>query len=446
MHGPSPFAEELRRRVTAFIETRLGRDRVGSSAHRAQLRDALDGLVQPHGVGLDRAWTAFVDVVAEHTYDLDGPRFLAFIPMAPAASAVWIDAAVGAASFSAESWLEAAGAVAAENQALEFLADLSGLPVTSGGAFCSGGSLGNLSALAVARDAGPHGAVCVVADTAHSSVLRANHLIGVGTEVVATAADGRLTRSLLDEHLRTRDATHPVGCVVASAGSTNGGVIDDLAGVVEVAHRWGAWCHVDAAYGGAALLLPDQRPSFAGLGSADSVIIDPHKWLFSTGGSCAVLYREPHRARSTLRQSGPYIDVLHEAEPADEWNPSDYAFQLTRRASGLPFWFTLVAHGSTALAERVRVGIDLSRYAGAALDGLGETSLVIEPSLGVVLFRRHGWEAHQWRDWSRTLARDGIAFVAPTTWKGEVVGRLVFMNPRTTTSIVDEVIQSLCGT
>jgi glutamate/tyrosine decarboxylase-like PLP-dependent enzyme len=363
--------------------------------------------------------------------------------MAPAATAVWMDAAVGAASFSAESWLEAAGAVAAENQALEFLGGLAGLPVGSGGAFCSGGSVGNLSALAVARDASPPGAVCVVADTAHSSVRRANHLVGVTTEVVATPEDGRLTGDLLDRYLRQRSDPRSVGIVVASAGSTNGGVVDDLAGVARVAHQAGAWFHVDAAYGGAALVLADHRQRFGGIELADSLIVDPHKWLFSTAGSCAVLYREPERARACLRQSGPYIDVLHETEPDEQWNPSDYAFQLTRRASGLPFWFTLVAHGTDALADDVRVAIDLARYAADEIARLDVASLVIEPSLGVVLFRRAGWDAARWRQWARDLADDGVAFVAPTTWKGEVVGRLVFLNPRTTTAIVDEVVATL---
>ena len=204
--------------------------------------------------------------------------------------------------------------------------------------------MGNLSALAVARDQRPGRVVCLVGDTAHASITRAAHLLGLEVHVVATGPDGRLTGDLVSAAADDVGGDR-VGMVVGSAGSTNAGVVDDLLTVAGAAHGLDAWFHVDGAYGAAALVRPDLRPLFAGLELADSFIVDPHKWLFSTAGACALIYREPALAVPTHRQAGPYLDVLHGSPSEVEWNPSDYAFQLTRRASGLPFWFTLAVHG-----------------------------------------------------------------------------------------------------
>ncbi|MEX1105928.1 MAG: aspartate aminotransferase family protein, partial [Ilumatobacteraceae bacterium] len=134
---------------------------------------------------------------------------------------------------------------------------------------------------------------------------------------------------------------------------------------------------------------------------------------------------------------GPYIDVLHGDEPL--WNPSDYGYQLTRRASGLPLWFALAVHGTEAHVAAVRAGVDLAVAAARRLEQEPGVSLVMEPSLSVVLFRREGWDARRWAVWADGLLADGVAFVAPTTWKGEPVGRLVFLHPHTPPSVIDEI-------
>ena len=150
---------------------------------------------------------------------------------------------------------------------------------------------------------------------------------------------GRLTGDALRMAIGHR---RDVGIVVAAAGSTNAGVVDDLAGIADVAAETGAWLHVDGAYGLAAMAVPEMRPLFVGVERADSLIVDPHKWLFAPEGSGAVLYRRPELAAAVHTQHGPYLDVLHGADGG--WNPSDYGFQLTRRATGLPLWFVLAVH------------------------------------------------------------------------------------------------------
>jgi glutamate/tyrosine decarboxylase-like PLP-dependent enzyme len=377
-------------------------------------------------------------VVAPHNIGLDSERFLAFIPLSPSVAGVWMDAVIGCANFSAESWLEAAGAVSAETQVLELFIEATGMPSGAAGCFMSGGTVGNLSALAVAREqAGTRRAV-VVGDTAHASVDNALRLLGFEPIVAATGPDARLTGAAVRAAVGDRT---DIAAVIAAGGSTNAGIVDDLAGCADEAERMGAWFHVDGAYGVSAVLLPELRERFAGIERADSFIVDPHKWLFVPAGSCALVYARPELARAVHTQRGPYIEVLHTDD--DAYNPCDLGLQLTRRAGGLPIWFALAVHGVDAHREAMRVGIRQARAMADALSAHAHTQLVLEPELGVVLFRRAGWRVEQWRAWAERLLREQIAFVAPSTFRGEVVGRLVFMHPRTPDTIVDEIIATL---
>jgi glutamate/tyrosine decarboxylase-like PLP-dependent enzyme len=425
--------------IADWIDARIAHAPIGRTLSPSEMTPLLHGTFTAEGLGAQAAWARFIDHIVPNTVGLDSERYLAFIPVAPSAAGVWMEAAVGAATFSAESWLEAAGAVAAENQTLRWLADLFEMPAEAGGCFMSGGSIGNLSALAVARDAAGDRRTVAVADTAHASVFNSLRLLGLhDTIVVPTGADGRFTGVALRAALGDR---RDVGIVIAAAGSTNAGVVDDLAGLADVCDDDGAWLHVDAAYGGAATLLPERRGLFHGIGRADSVIVDPHKWLFAPQGSCALLYREPALAAQVHTQHGPYIDILHGDEPL--WNPSDYGYQLTRRASGLPLWFALAVHGIDAHTEAVRTAVVLADLAAQRLVAAPGVSLVMQPTLGVVLFRRDGWGRAEWSAWAHRVLADGIAFVAPTTWKGEAVGRLVFLHPSTPPSVVDELVATL---
>jgi len=438
LHGPTAAVGDLEARATAWMRERIAHSPAGVIGDKGLLDAQLAGSLTDAGLGLDGAWRMFSDVAAPNNVGLDSERFLAFIPMSPSVAAVWMDAITGTANFSAESWLEAAGAVAAETQVIDLLAHTAAMPAEAGGCFMSGGSIGNLSALAVARDQAGGRRAVVVADTAHASVDNALHLLGMEPVVVPTGPECRLTGEAIAHTIGDRT---DIAAVVAAGGSTNAGVIDDLAGCADVAQALGAWFHVDGAYGLAGMLLPELRAKYNGIERADSFIVDPHKWLFAPAGSCALVYRRPWLARATHTQHGPYIDVLRTDDEA--YNPCDMGYQLTRRASGLPIWFALALHGLDAHRDAIRHGVALAHAMAAALDECPLTELIMRPELGVVLFRRDGWGADQWRQWANEMLRAGTAFVAPTTYRGEAVGRLVFMHPRTPFGIVDELMAGL---
>ena len=177
--------------------------------------------------------------------------------------------------------------------------------------------------------------------------------------------------------------------MVATSGTTNAGIIDDLAGVASVARERGLWFHVDGAYGGAGLFAPSVRRAYDGIEHADSFVVDPHKWLFAPFDCAALLYRDPALARAVHTQDASYLDVIHD-RPA-EWNPTDYAYHLTRRARGLPLWFSLSVHGVGAYTDAIETAITLARQTAVEISTRDHLELIREPDLGVVLFRRRGW-------------------------------------------------------
>ncbi len=229
-----------------------------------------------------------------------------------------------------------------------------------------------------------------------------------------------------------------VCAVVANAGSTNAGLVDDLQGIAEICDERNLWMHVDAAYGGAALLAPSVRDLFAGIERSDSLVVDPHKWLYAPLDCAALLYRDPELARSVHGQHAAYLDSVN--DETSGWNPGDYAYQLTRRARGLPFWFSLAVYGTDAYREAVERVITTTRAATDRIRALPHLELAREPELSVVLFRRTGWTDAQYHQWSARLSREQIALVVPSRWHDETVARLAFLHPDTTLDIVDEIL------
>ncbi|MHB0929090.1 MAG: pyridoxal phosphate-dependent decarboxylase family protein [Candidatus Nanopelagicales bacterium] len=405
---------------------------------------ALEGFIDRYGRDPREVLDAYVRHIASNVLSTDSPRFFGFIPAAPTKAALLFDTVVSIASLQGCSWLEASGALVAENQVLRWIADLAGMPATAGGTFVSGGSAGNLSALAVAREIGRkrfgvREVRIACSDEAHSSVANALRILDVEA-VVIPSTDHRLTgedvRRALDDYQGP-----PVVAIVATSGTTNAGIVDDLQGISEICRERNLWMHVDGAYGGAAL-LSDQRWRFAGLEYADSFITDPHKWWFAPFDCAALLYKDPDQAASVHTQHASYLDPLHQADHPVYWNPTDLAHHLSRRARGLPMWFSLAVHGTDAYAAAVQQVLDLAQETASLINDLPHVELIREPGLSVVLWRRPGWGKDDYLALQNRLLEEQVAFATPTVWEGEVVGRFALLHPSTTIEMVKAVLDA----
>ena len=404
----------------------------------AELSRLAGRTISEEGVGAERALGVFTHVLAPACITTDDPRYLSFIPTAPTKSAAAFDLVVSASALYGGSWLEGAGAVYAENEVLRWLADEFGLPASAGGVFVQGGTLGNLSALVAAREAArahradtgaaaPTRWAVVCSSQAHSSIASAARVMDVDVITVPTDADGVLRGDAVAEVLA--DVHERVFAVVATAGSTNFGIVDDIAGVAAAAHAHDIWLHVDGAYGLAGMLSPLARHLYAGVEQADSVIVDPHKWLFAPFDACALIYRDPEQGRRAHTQHAEYLDTLTDRS---DYSPSDYAAHLTRRARGLPLWFSLATHGAAAYREAVSASIVLARRIADEIATRPGFSLVREPQLGVVVFERDGWTRAEYEAWSQRLLDVQHAFVTPSSHEGRANARFAILNPRTT--------------
>jgi aromatic-L-amino-acid/L-tryptophan decarboxylase len=451
MHGVDRVTEQMIRSVLAYAEYRLRLDPVPldqGSRDPATLDDALGGLLGDEGHDPDQVLATYAAFVAPAVISADSPRFLGFIPTAPTKAALLFDMLVSCASIQGISWLEAAGAIHAENQVLALIANRAGLPPSAGGCFVSGGSAANLSALAVAREtakrrpaAGRRGRWrALVSSDAHSSVSNTLRLLEMDALVVGTE-DHRLTGRAAADAVAADPDPDSIAAVVATAGTTNAGIVDDLAGLADVAAGLGAWFHVDGAYGGAGLFAPSVRDKFTGVERADSFLVDPHKWLFTPFDCAALLYRDPALARSVHTQDASYLDVIHDRP--GEWNPTDYAYHLTRRARGLPLWFSLSVHGVRAYSAAIESAIALARATASEISGRGYLELIMQPDLSVVLFRRRGWAHDQYAKWAKDLLDDQVAFVPPSAWEGETVARFAFLHPHTSMDLVVTILDRM---
>lgn len=413
--------------------------------NRLELEAKISGLITENGNDPKIILNLYADVLATTVLSTDSPRFLSFIPAAPTKAALLFDAVVSAASLQGMSWLEAAGALVCENQALRWISDLAGLPKQAGGTFVSGGSAANLSALAVARDIGKQKRNAdrvriAMSEQAHSSIGNSLRLLDVEPLILETDND-RLTRASIQRSLEKDSSSVPLVAIAATAGTTNAGIVDDLRAVAEICKEQDLWMHVDGAYGLAAILSPLTRDLFNGIEHADSVITDPHKWWFAPFDCAALIYKDPRLAIGVHTQNASYLDVLHDDLPVDQFNPTDVAYHLTRRARGLAFWYSLVVNGTKAYEEAVTASIQLARETSDYIKTIDHLELVREPSLSVVLWRRRGWGLADYQSFQDRLLKEQIGFVTPSKWHGEVVGRFAFLHPHTTFDMVKEILE-----
>jgi glutamate/tyrosine decarboxylase-like PLP-dependent enzyme len=448
VHEFTDEVEELAKAVMEYSLERLkSNPPLDGPRSEEDLFSQLGNTITPQGLGGKATLKVFTETLALACISTDHPRNLAFIPSAPSEYANLFDLVVGASSLYGGSWQEGAGAVFAENQALKWLIDIAGLPQSAGGVFVQGGTMGNLSALVVARDqarkAHPGVKRWVIACSAesHSSITSAAHVMDVDILKVPTNTENRLdgvsVGAAIDKLHATSDSR--VFAIVGTAGTTNLGIVDDLATLAQCARERKIWFHVDGAYGLAGLCAPSVRHLFNGVEYADSFIVDPHKWLFAPYDACALVYRNPELARETHTQHASYLETLHD----DSWSPSDYAIHLTRRVRGLPFWFSLAAHGTNAYTEAVEEGIRLAKESAKLIEAHPNLELVYQPELSIVAFKRKGWTPEQYQTWSDDLLEKQIGFIPPSKNRGEPILRFAFVNPWTSLDDVQMILDTL---
>jgi glutamate/tyrosine decarboxylase-like PLP-dependent enzyme len=433
MHEFTPAVEELAAEILKYSLERLRDDPPLDGPRSAEdLFNEVGNTITAKGLGGHEALEVFTNVLAKACISTDHPRNLAFIPSAPSEYANLFDLVVGASALYGGSWQD--GAVFAENQAIQWLIDLAGLPASAGGVFVQGGTIGNLSALVVARaearkkQGSAERWVIACSEEAHSSIVSAANVMDVEVLKVAVDKDGRLQGATVAEAIDQLHATTKkrVFAVVATSGTTNLGIIDDLKGIGKAAHDRDIWFHVDGAYGLAALCAP-------------SFIVDPHKWLFAPFDACALVYRNPDLAKQAHSQHASYLDTLKD----DNWSPSDYAIHLTRRTRGLPFWFSLAAHGTDAYTEAMEQTLTVAKQAADLVRNHPNLELLFEPELSIVAFTRKGWAAADYQKWSDQLLEDQIGFIPPSSHDGQPILRFAIVNPWTKISDITMILERL---
>lgn len=416
----------------AIERMHLRKDTTWGAVPAQKLAEALEGVICNDGIGGHEALRLFRDVLLPACRPQDDPMNLAYVPAAPTIAAVAFDLVVSASSIFGGLWEAGAGAIAAENQALRWLADLAGYPADAGGVFVSGGSAANLSALVTAREA--HLAKyrrtkrLAIAATreVHASARVAAKVMDV--DVIDVEADfrGRMRASALRAAMDVAN-DHTVFAVVATGGTTNAGMVDPLDEIAGVCDECDLWLHVDGAYGLAALCAPSVRPAFDGIERTDSFGVDPHKWLYAPYDCAALVYRDPTLAAAAHAQHGDYLEAVDRRE----WNPADYAYHLSRRVRGLPLWFSLATYGTNAYRDAVEQSLTTAHGFARLVDKHPAFDLLIEPTLSVVLFRCRGWDDRHYHEWSAARSRAGTALIVPTTWHGETCMRVIVIDPRT---------------
>jgi glutamate/tyrosine decarboxylase-like PLP-dependent enzyme len=331
-----------------------------------------------------------------------------------------------------------------ETVVLDWLREVCGLPATTQGLFVSGGSTANLTALAVALEerAGSERprAVVYVSGEAHSSIERALRVTGV-RHVRVLPAD-REQRLVPGEVAAAVAADRAAGrlpvCVVATAGTTGTGAVDPLEELRAVCDEHGLWLHVDGAYGAAARLTPKAR--LGGLELADSLTLDPHKWLFQPYEAGCLLVRDGAALERTFSTAPPY---LRDAAAADsEVNFCDRGIQLTRQFGALKLWMSLKVFGAAAFREAIEHGLALAEHAERRIAADPAWELVTPARLGIVTFRSRRAPA---ADLVAASLRDGFAYLSSHHVNGATALRLCTINPRTTRADVDHTLARLAA-
>lgn len=448
--------------VASYLASVPGR-RIFPDTDPAGLRAALDPDLPEHGEPFDALLDVFRDVIVRGTRHNGHPRFFGYVAAPGTAATAFADLLASALNSNVTAWRSGPAAAEVERLTIGWIRDLFGLPPTATGLFVSGGSTANFSALAAARaklapwiDAGTPGpaARVYVSAEAHHSIAKAARMLGIGrANVVEIPVDAgqRLDLAALDAAVaRDRAAGHVPLCVCGSAGTVGTGAIDPLREIGALARRYGAWFHVDAAYGGFAALSAGVRARFAGIEDADSVTLDPHKWLYVPVDCGCVLYRDPAAARAAFAHDAEYTRVM-QSEPDEAFAFWDYGPELSRRFRALKVWMMLRHAGRRALAQAVEANIECARHLERLVTNADDMEMLAPVELSIFAFRvvppaLRGDEAALDALNERVLARlnaGGAAYLSNTRVGGRFALRGCVLNFRTTPADMERLLDEV---
>ena len=391
----------------------------------------------------------------------DHPRFYAFVPSPTNFVSVIGDLLISGHNLFAGHWMAASAAGQIEINVIDWLNELVGFPAKAGGGILvSGGSMANLSAIATARESrlgGPNEkAIVYCSDQTHSSMAKGLRILGFRPEQKRTIAtdDGyRLSISALEAAIAADRAAGLVPfCVVANAGTTNTGAVDPLGALADICAREKLWLHVDGAYGAAAVITARGKSALAGMERADSITLDPHKWLFQPYELGCLLVRDSTTLQKAFRvEDEDHADYL---EDVTRWVKNDVNFyecgvQLTRSFKALKLWLSMRAFGLGEFRRAIEIGFEMADHAERMLRAAGTWEITTPSQMGVVTFR--------WKDSSKSAAqidaitretvdlmrRDGYALVMSTALSHRPVLRLCPINPSTNSGEIEETIRRL---
>jgi len=418
----------------------------------AELREPLPEEATPVDTLLDQLQR----VVWPNIGNVQHPRFFAFIPSPSNFVSVMADALAAGFNPFAGNWLEGSGPAQIELVTIDWLREMCGLPETAGGLFVSGGSMANLTALAAARRAMLDGrgddAVIYFSDQTHNSVEKALRVLGFAREQIRALPSDEDFRLPVESLRRATACDRADGkrpfCVIANAGTTNTGAVDPLDQLANLCERENLWLHVDGAYGAAACLSERGRKLMAGIERADSLSLDPHKWLFQPFEIGCVLARDARLLKKTFNTMTGILEDTKRVEE-EEINYYDYGVQLTRGFRALKLWLSIKTFGAAAFREAINRGFEMAEFAENILRQSGRWRIVAPAAMGIVTFCyvAEGSSEIEINDIHRRMvemmAEDGFAFANSTTLRGQTVMRLCTINPRTTEDDVRATIKQL---
>jgi glutamate/tyrosine decarboxylase-like PLP-dependent enzyme len=397
--------------------------------------------------GLERDVLPFVARISH-------PGYLAFIPGEGTWPGALGDLISSALNIDTCWWLGASGPTTLELVVVDWIRQWAGYPEGAAGVLVSGGSASNLTALACAREARSGSmdeqAIVYMSDQTHSSLARAARALGFRPDQVRVIPTDE-SASMRVDALRGAIAADQAGgraplIVVANAGTTATGAIDPFGDLAEICREHGIWLHVDGAYGGFACLSKRGGEALAGMDVADSITLDPHKWLYQPIELGCLLVRDGSLLRRGFEITPDYLSDVEASER--EVNFSDLGLQLTRSSRAIKLWLSLRYFGVSAFRAAIDRCLDLAAGAERQIDASPDLELMTVASLGVVTFRRHpnGVDNEALLDrmnasLAERIQHQGDVFVSTARVRGRLVLRLCILNHSTSQAEVDRALE-----